>query len=275
MHLSSDEHALKINRRAISLFLAVATTASLTVACGNYPFPSGGGGDGAAKDDRAHHGLGEGGEGGEGGRSSHEDPVSYAAVLGLMKGHLLAADELMELKDYPAAEQHIGHPVEELYGDLEPALIEKNVPPFKQQLNTLVDLIQSAPTSPQTRVAFVDAQQGIDRAFEAIPELKRRDPVFVVAVIRELLDTAGSEYAAAITNGRFTETVEYQDSRGFVRYAEQLYQQIASELQTRDPELNAKLKNALKALLPVWPAPIPPAHPLKTPAQVQALIQSI
>ncbi len=262
-------------RRAIPLFLAVATTASLTVACGTPLVPSGGGRDGASKDSTIHHGAGEGGEGGEGGQVSFEDPVSYATVLGLMKGHLLAASELMQLKDYPAAEPHIGHPAEELYGDLEPTLIQKGVPPFKQQLNTLLDLIQSAPTSPQTEAAFKEAHEGIDKALEAIPEQERLDSRFVVAVIRQLLDTAGSEYAASITNGRFAETVEYQDSRGFVRYADQLYQKIAPELQARDPELNAKVKNALEGLLPVWPDPMPPAQPLKTPAQVQALIQSI
>ncbi|WP_231594738.1 hypothetical protein [Synechococcus sp. CBW1107] len=48
----------------------------------------------------------------------------------MMKGHLLAASELMQLKDYKAAEQHIGHPVDELYGDLEPALMARGVPPF-------------------------------------------------------------------------------------------------------------------------------------------------
>ena len=262
-------------RRAIPLFLAVATTASLAVPCGTPLVPSGGGRDGASKDSTIHHGAGEGGEGGEGGQVSFEDPVSYATVLGLMKGHLLVASELMQLKDYPAAEPHIGHPAEELYGDLEPALIQKGVPPFKQQLNTLLDLIQSAPTSPQTEAAFKEAHEGIDKALEAIPEQERLDSRFVVAVIRQLLDTAGSEYAASITNGRFAETVEYQDSRGFVRYADQLYQKIAPELQARDPELNAKVKNALEGLLPVWPDPMPPAQPLKTPAQVQALIQSI
>lgn len=262
-------------RRTLPLFLAVATTASLTVACGSSPpLTSGGVSAGNASDSTRHHQAGEGGEGGEGGQGI-EDPISYAAVLGLMKGHLLAASELMQLKDYKAAEQHIGHPVDELYGDLEPALMERGVPPFKQQLTTLLDLVQSAPTSPQTDAAFKNAQQHIDRALQAIPEQERLDSGFVVAVIRQLLEAAGSEYAAAITDGRFAETVEYQDSRGFVCYADQLHQEMAMTLQTRDPELNAKVRSTLDALLPVWPSPMPPPRPLKTPAQVQTLVQSI
>jgi hypothetical protein len=201
--------------------------------------------------------------------------VSYAATLGLMQGHLLVARELMQLKDYKGAEPHIGHPAEELYGDLEPALIRNGAPPFRQELNTLLDLIQTAPDSVQTQTALNAAQQGIDKALQRIPDGERLDPTFVVAVIRQVLDTAGSEYAASITNGNFAETVEYQDSRGFVRYADQLYRSVAPALQTRDPALNARVQGALAALLPAWPGPVPPRQPLRTSEQVQALIQSI
>lgn len=250
-------------RRAIQLFLAVTSTAAVAVACGQSPRPT------------SQGGSGEGGEGGEGGEVSGEDPISYAAVLGLMKGHLLVARELMELKDYPAAEKHIGHPVEELYGDLEPALSQYGAPGFKQQLNTLLDLIQSAPTLPQTEAAFSAAEEGIDRALAALPQAKRSDPTFVVAVIRQLLESASSEYAASITEGRFAETIEYQDSRGFVRYADQLRQGIAPALQASDPALSRRLSGAMAALLPVWPTTMPPEQPIKTAQQVQALIQSI
>jgi len=36
-----------------------------------------------------------------------------------MKGHLIVAKELMAQGNYKQAEPHIGHPVEELYADVE------------------------------------------------------------------------------------------------------------------------------------------------------------
>ena len=39
--------------------------------------------------------------------------------LGLIKRHMLVAGELLELKKPNQAEPHLGHPVEEIYIDIE------------------------------------------------------------------------------------------------------------------------------------------------------------
>ena len=46
-----------------------------------------------------------------------------------------------------------------------------------------------------------EARRSIDQAMAVLPEWERRDPAFVATVIRELLNTAASEYEAAITDG--------------------------------------------------------------------------
>jgi hypothetical protein len=55
-------------------------------------------------------------------------------------------------------------------------------------------------------------------------------------VINELLDTTNSEYEAAIANGKVVEGIEYQDFRGFVTYANTLYEGISSEMAKEYPE---------------------------------------
>ena len=44
--------------------------------------------------------------------------TDYMVKLGLMKGHLYVAKELLDLKKPKDAEPHIGHPVEEIYTDV-------------------------------------------------------------------------------------------------------------------------------------------------------------
>ena len=44
--------------------------------------------------------------------------ADYMVKLGLMKGHLFVAKELLDLKKPKDAEPHIGHPVEEIYTDV-------------------------------------------------------------------------------------------------------------------------------------------------------------
>ena len=135
------------------------------------------------------------------------------------------------------------------------------MPPFRGKLTVLQDLIRTAPTAPATAQAVEEARRSIDQALAVLPEWERRDPAFVATVIRELLNTAASEYEAAITDGRIAETVEYQDSRGFVLYAEQLFRGIAPQLAAGDPALERKLATTFAALKPAWPDPLPPKSP--------------
>ena len=51
--------------------------------------------------------------------------VDYMVKLGLMKGHMYVAKELLDLNKPDQAEPHIGHPVEEIYADVEEQLKER------------------------------------------------------------------------------------------------------------------------------------------------------
>ncbi len=65
--------------------------------------------------------------------------------LRLMKGDLLVGKELIVAKEVKEAEPHFGHPVEELYVDLENELNEWGVKQFKNTLNNLHDLVIASP----------------------------------------------------------------------------------------------------------------------------------
>lgn len=201
--------------------------------------------------------------------------IDYFVKLGLMKGHLLVAKELLDLGKPQQAEPHIGHPVEEIYVDVEEQLQERGVPEFKTTLVHLQDLVKSKPNDPQVAVQYQAAMKAVDQAIAALPIAQRQSPVLVLQVINGLLDTASSEYTAAISNHKITEAIEYQDSRGFVTYAQMLLTEIAAPLQKASPQTQAKLQAQLTALAKTWPAPLPPATPVQTPEAVTSQIKAL
>ncbi|MBW4695723.1 MAG: helix-hairpin-helix domain-containing protein [Lyngbya sp. HA4199-MV5] len=202
--------------------------------------------------------------------------VDYMTKLGLMKGHLLVARELLDLQKPDQAEPHIGHPVEEIYADVEDQLQERNVKEFKTTLITFQDLVRAgAKDTAKVDSEFKTSIKAVDDAIAALPATQRQSPAFALQVINGLLDTANSEYSAAIANGKITQAIEYQDSRGFVAYANTLYSGIAPQVEKDTPETHKAIQQTMAELTKVWPAPIPPAAAVKTPTQVSQLIKTV
>ena len=202
--------------------------------------------------------------------------TDYMVKLGLMKGHLLVAKELLDLNKPKDAEPHIGHPVEEIYTDVADQLNERKVKEFKTTLITLDDLVKAgAKDSTKVNTNFKASMQLIDGAISALPEAQRKLPSFVLSVINGLLDTAKSEYTASIADGKFKAAIEYQDSRGFIAYADTLYQGIAPTMAKDHPDIHKTFTESIKQLKTAWPTPMPPAAPVKTPAEIGKLIDTI
>lgn len=202
--------------------------------------------------------------------------VDYMIKLALMKGHLIVAKELLDINKPEQAEPHIGHPIEEIYVDIEDQLKERNVPDFKETLIKVQDFVKSKPKDPQLGKEFSSGMVSIDKAIESLSMQQRTSPKFILQVINGILDTANSEYGAAMANGQITAAIEYQDSRGFVQYAKDtLYPLIKTEMAQKTPEINQKIQTDLAALYKAWPQVIPPANPVLTPAEVSAKIKAI
>lgn len=201
--------------------------------------------------------------------------VDYMTKLGLMKGHLLVAQELLDKNQPKQAEPHIGHPVEEIYVDVEDQLNERKVKEFKTTLVSLQDLVKSKPKDAKVKTDFTSSVQSVDEAIATLPEAQRSKPAFVLQVINGLLDAANSEYGAAIADGKISAAIEYQDSRGFVVYANDLYKGISSQVAKQNPEANKAIETSFAELLKVWPSVIPATTPVKNPDDVTKLVKTI
>jgi hypothetical protein len=201
--------------------------------------------------------------------------VDYMTKMGLIKGHLFVAQELLDQNQPKQAEPHIGHPVEEIYIDVEEQLNERQVKEFKTTLVGLQELVKSNPKNAKVKTNFTASVQAVDGAIAALPETQRTKPGFVLQVINSLLDAANSEYGAAIANGKIAEAIEYQDSRGFVIYADQLYKGIATQVSQSNPEADKAIETSFTELKKVWPSVIPPTQPVQTPDEVTQLVKTI
>jgi len=209
--------------------------------------------------------------------SGRAKDVDYLVKLGLMKGHLLVAQELLDRQLPKKAEPHIGHPIEEIYVDISDQLTERQGPTdLKDLLLRLQDLVKSKPNDPELKTTLAKSLAAIDQAISVLPATERQSPGFVLEAIDGLLDTAASEYGAAISNGRFAAEIEYQDSRGFVQYAKDgLLPSIAPALTTKDAALAKDLTAKLDTLYKAWPDPVPPAAPIVTSDALTAQIKAI
>ncbi|MBF2007707.1 MAG: helix-hairpin-helix domain-containing protein [Chlorogloeopsis fritschii C42_A2020_084] len=201
--------------------------------------------------------------------------VDYMTKLGLMKGHLIVAQELLDKNQPKQAEPHIGHPVEEIYVDVEDQLKERNVKEFKTTLIGLQDLVKAKPKDAKVKTDLASSMQAVDGAIAALSESERTNPAFILQVINGLLDAANSEYSAAIADGKVSAAIEYQDSRGFVVYANDLYKGISSQVAKNNPTAHKAIETNMAELLKVWPSVIPPAKPVKTPEEVTKLVKGI
>jgi hypothetical protein len=139
----------------------------------------------------------------------------------------------------------------------------------------LQDLVKSNPKDAKVTTNFEQSMQSVDKAIQVLPEQQRQSPQFVLQVINELLDAANSEYGAAIANGKIAAVIEYQDSRGFVTYADTLLSQIADPLTKSNPKTQKAIADSMTQLKTAWPSAQAPAKPVMAPEQVSQLIKTI
>jgi len=158
---------------------------------------------------------------------------------------------------------------------VEDQLPERGVKEFKSTLINLQDLVKSTPKNDRVQPSFKAAVQAVDSAIEGLPVAERQSDGFLLQVINGLLDTAGTEYTAAIADGKISQVIEYQDSRGFVIYANELYKGIESQMKQGKPEAHQTIASNMTKLMQAWPIATAPAAPIMSAKEVTTLIKSI
>ncbi|NEQ24568.1 MAG: helix-hairpin-helix domain-containing protein [Microcoleus sp. SIO2G3] len=202
--------------------------------------------------------------------------VDYLTKLALMQGHMLVAGELLQQNLPDQADPHLGHPVEEIYVDVQDQLPERNVPEFSDVLIRVQNLVKNNPTSPDVQSEYQKAVAAVDQAIAALPEEERSSPAFVLKAINEMLDTAAAEYTASLSGNKITAEIEYQDSRGFVMYAKDtLLPKIEAQLTQTNSTVAQDIKAKMETLAKAWPAAVPPATAVVSADDLSTQVKAI
>lgn len=189
--------------------------------------------------------------------------------IALMRGHILVGSELVEADRWDDALPHFLHPTEELYGAMERYIKLHKVTPFDKQLKMLAQAVKA-----KNKPAFRQAAKVVDaRLTNALNTFRRFMTVqpfssYTMRTVAEMMIVAKGEYAQAIEDGRIAKPVEYQDSRGFVWYAEKLIDSQAGALAKIDAARLAEVRERLAGLKAAWPTAVPPERPVVSVADV-------
>jgi len=184
--------------------------------------------------------------------------------IALMRGHLRVGDELIRQDRWDDAIVHFLHPAEELYGAMERYIKLHGVTPFDRELKAQAEAVKAKRMGAYEQNAKI-VQQRLAAALEKFktfmtPPLRS----FTVRSANEVLKVASLEYEAAIEDGRISNPMEYQDSRGFVWTAEELYQEVGQELEKIDGAKLQEIRSHLEKMKTAFPTAMPPNEPAMT-----------
>ena len=219
----------------------------------------------------------QGGEQGEGRIDLLYGAAPEAALmtqLRLIRGHLHVGCELVRAGLFDDSLAHFHHPIEEIYATVEAELEARGVP-----LRAELEALTRAAAARQGGEAFVAAYDAavaaVARAEETIPKSERMSLGLNLDVAVRLLRQAMVEYRDAFVDGELANVIEYQDARGFVWQASELFEAAAAQLKQRDAKVFADVELTLAELRKAWPSALPPDRIVKSYVAVRGLISLI
>ena len=177
--------------------------------------------------------------------------VDFATNIEFIKGHLSAAISNKEIGNNELAQTHTFHPIHEIYTLIRDQISSADTELNNTLINSLNNLTSIVFTS--TPAEFTDLASSIksllDKAIiKTVPENEIADIKFNMSTLINLLKTAESEYGIGIENGTITNIAEYQDARGFVSSANELFNQTINNLNQTMANKFTEIKDSLDQL---------------------------
>ena len=203
---------------------------------------------------------------------SNEDHAELLFKLGLLEGHLMVGRELLEANQPRLALPHFGHPVRELYDDIQGELKHRGVTGFDGELIALEALAAAKPRDPAT-MAKLDGVLRIIAAVRAtVPSGLLDSERFMLGVLGEVATIAAEDYSESLEGGRIEKPVEYHDSRGYLSYADKELRRLEGRPDLRGSPRLAAARARLDEMRAIVGALIPPERPTRSVAAFKAIV---
>jgi len=167
--------------------------------------------------------------------------LAFGRSIALIRGHLLAGEELVAQRRWNEAYPHFSYPTEEIYGVIREQLRTYRTPPFDGALKALARAVKfhSSRQYPKD-LAKVDA--ALTAADAGLKASEADWPYFTVAVVVEVVRTAANEYEDAIADGQIVHAVGYRTARGFILQADRMIEDAAQQLPPADAPALAEIR---------------------------------
>ena len=199
------------------------------------------------------------------------DHAELLFKIGLLEGHLMVGRELIEAGQPRLALPHFGHPVRELYDDIQSELKRRGVVAFDTDLIALEAQVVGKARDASTMTRFDAVIRTIHLVRATVPDALLNDTRFMLGVLGEVATIASEDYSESIEGGRIEKAVEYHDSRGYLAYASQELRR----LEQARPSPQAALREARARLVDMQAivgSLLPPALPVKSVAAYKSIV---
>lgn len=187
---------------------------------------------------------GESGEAGESGVIKDASPdVAYITRLGLVEGHVIAAQALFERGMTDAAIGLAGHPEAEMMDEVRDTLEARRAPDFSDDLENIANVMIESGDPAQVAAAVAALHMAIDAAIAAgNPPTKARFDSMLA-----LTRAAANAYEGAIKDGVVEDEFGYHESYGFLKVAEAMARSLSTN---DDATVAGAAERVLTALTP-------------------------
>ncbi len=203
---------------------------------------------------------------------SNEDHAELLFKLGLLEGHLMVGRELLEANQPRLALPHFGHPVRELYDDIQGELKRRGVTGFDGELIALEALAAGKPRDPATMAKLEGVLRIIAAVRATVPSGLLDNERFMLGVLGEVATIASEDYSEALEGGRIEKPVEYHDSRGYLSYADRELRRLEGRPDLRGSPRLAAARARLDEMRAIVGALIPPERPTRSVAAFKAIV---
>lgn len=203
---------------------------------------------------------------------SNEDHAELLFKLGLLQGHLVIGQELIDAKQPRLALPHFGHPVRELYDDIAEELKRRGVTGFDGELISLEALAAGKPDDPAFAAQFQKVIGIVGALRATVPSGLLDNEPFMLGVLTEVVTLASEEYSQSIESGRIEKLIEYHDSRGYLAYADTELTRLEGRPALKGSSNLALARAKLTEMRAIVGPLLPPEQPLRSVAQYKAVV---
>jgi len=206
---------------------------------------------------------------------STEDHAELLFKLGLLEGHLMVGRELIEANQPRLALPHFGHPVRELYDDIQGELRRRGITAFDGELIALEALAAGKPRDPATAAKLDGVLRIIAAVRATVPSGLLDNERFMLGVLGEVATIAAEDYSESLEGGRIEKPVEYHDSRGYLSYADKELRRLEGRPDLRGSPRLAAARARLDEMRGIVGALLPPERPTRSVAAFKAIVSQM